>query len=113
MGAVQVTAPSSPPRLTPDFAQPHLGDMGKEERQLDDDLDAVLGDDERARRVRTRCPKCDWKPGKHDKWYCRCGTSWNTFMTRGVCPGCTFAWKITQCLKCHAFSAHEDWYTKE
>jgi hypothetical protein len=87
--------------------------MAKEGRQLDDDLDARLSDDERARRVRIRCPKCRWTPRGHDGWYCRCGTSWNTFETRGVCPTCRYGWKVTQCLACHAFSAHEDWYTSE
>jgi hypothetical protein len=87
--------------------------MGKEDRQVDDDLDARLGEDERARRSRVRCPKCAWQPRRHDLWACRCGASWNTFETRGVCPGCRYPWQVTQCLKCHVFSAHADWYASE
>lgn len=35
---------------------------------------------------------------------------WNTFDTRGVCPNCDKQWKDTQCLECHRWSPHEDWY---
>jgi hypothetical protein len=48
---------------------------------------------------RIRCPLCKWQPNKSHRWYCAdcdhpenfsegCGTSWNTFTTRGRCPGC-------------------------
>lgn len=57
-----------------------------------------------------RCPLCKWRPRKEDRWGCRCGTSWNTFDTRGKCPGCGFQWHVTQCLQCHQYSRHEDWY---
>jgi hypothetical protein len=40
----------------------------------------------------------------------RCGTLWNTFWTRGLCPGCRKQWGITQCLACKAFSPHRRWY---
>ena len=39
-----------------------------------------------------------------------CGTSWNTFLTRGRCPGCRHQWQWTSCLRCHGWSLHEDWY---
>jgi hypothetical protein len=39
-----------------------------------------------------------------------CGTSWNTFWTHAVCPGCSHQWQHTQCLACHALSPHKDWY---
>jgi hypothetical protein len=39
-----------------------------------------------------------------------CGTEWNTFWTRGVCPGCAYQWRNTQCLWCDEFSPHETWY---
>lgn len=35
---------------------------------------------------------------------------WNTFWTRGVCPGCSVQWPITECLSCAQYSAHEAWY---
>lgn len=56
------------------------------------------------------CPKCDWRPGAGDQWGCACGHVWNTFRTHGVCPACGKAWKMTQCLACHKWSDHEDWY---
>lgn len=59
---------------------------------------------------RIRCPRCRWKPHRLDRWGCRCGHSWNTFDTRGRCPRCDYQWRNTQCLRCHEFSPHEDWY---
>jgi hypothetical protein len=56
------------------------------------------------------CPKCDWRPDAGDLWLCSCGHEWNTFRTHGVCPACGRAWKETQCLACHRWSDHEDWY---
>jgi len=47
---------------------------------------------------RIRCPLCDWKPGKHDRWICTFGHYWNTFDTGGVCPACLHQWQTTQCL---------------
>ena len=60
---------------------------------------------------RIRCPKCGWRPRKVDRWGCRCGCSWNTFETGGRCPECDKQWRHTQCLRCHEWSLHEDWYT--
>ena len=57
-----------------------------------------------------RCPRCKWRPRKHDRWQCTCLHRWNTFDTRGVCPSCQFRWLETQCLSCLVMSAHEDWY---
>jgi hypothetical protein len=62
---------------------------------------------------RIRCPKCKWEPREGDKWGCTCGHTWNTFDTGGVCPGCMRQWKITQCLQCHEYSAHSDWYGED
>lgn len=59
-----------------------------------------------------RCPRCGWRPRKSDRWQCVCDHVWNTFDTHGVCPGCKEAWDTTQCLACHQFSPHEDWYEK-
>ncbi|HTS65134.1 MAG TPA: hypothetical protein VMH28_24090 [Candidatus Acidoferrales bacterium] len=60
---------------------------------------------------RIRCPKCGWSPRAEDRWGCTCGHAWNTFDTGGVCPGCMYQWKVTQCLRCGEFSPHSDWYT--
>ena len=58
------------------------------------------------------CPKCEWRPVAEDRWECvpSCGTVWNTFWTRAVCPGCGVRWPATQCLACDQFSPHEAWY---
>ena len=59
-----------------------------------------------------RCPLCGWNPGAADLWMCRCSHSWNTFDTGGVCPNCFYQWAYTQCLACHGWSLHSDWYPK-
>jgi hypothetical protein len=58
------------------------------------------------------CPKCEWRPVAEDRWCCTpsCGTVWNTFWTRAVCPGCSVKWPQTQCQQCDQFSPHEAWY---
>ncbi len=73
---------------------------------------------------RIRCPLCKWRPDARSRWICRdsphpenftggCGTVWNTFDTRGLCPGCGHQWRWTSCLRCHRKSPHEDWYATE
>jgi hypothetical protein len=70
---------------------------------------------------RIRCPLCSWQPDKSSRWCCdcvgtpepwfeSCGTVWNTFETRGRCPGCGHQWRWTTCLRCAAASPHEEWY---
>ncbi len=60
--------------------------------------------------VKIRCPKCQWEPKPWSVWMCICNTVWNTFDTGGRCPGCGKIWKDTQCLACHKWSPHLDWY---
>jgi hypothetical protein len=73
---------------------------------------------------RIRCPACRWQPRASNRWYCgdcghpeyfynACGTAWNTFDTRGRCPGCGHQWRWTCCLSCWEWSLHEDWYVQE
>jgi hypothetical protein len=57
-----------------------------------------------------RCPACQWRPTRHDMWSCDCGEVWNTFATRGECPGCQRRWAKTQCTKCGTWSDHDAWY---
>jgi hypothetical protein len=68
-----------------------------------------------------RCPLCRWQPTPSSRWTCvssnspepffaGCGTTWNTFLTRGLCPGCRHQWRWTSCLRCAGWSLHEDWY---
>src|SRR5215471_18246971 len=67
-----------------------------------------------------RCPLCAWRPSAADRWSCywkdtpepffaACGTVWNTFATKGECPGCSHRWRWTSCLRCGQWSFHEDW----
>ena len=71
-----------------------------------------------------RCPKCSWRPTRSDMWCCFaldtpepafefCLTTWNTFTTRGRCPGCAHQWMWTSCLRCEQWSLHDDWYESE
>jgi hypothetical protein len=84
---------------------------------------AALGpvDDEAFNRI--RCPLCQWQPAPSSIWSCQggdgpepqpfftgCGTVWNTFLTRGRCPGCNHQWRWTVCLRCAGWSLHVDWY---
>jgi hypothetical protein len=59
-----------------------------------------------------RCPKCQWKPRAKVLWSCKCGHHWNTFDTRGLCPGCGHQWELTGCLQCGAMSPHLEWYAE-
>jgi hypothetical protein len=86
------------------------------------DVDSDIDIDENGGCI--RCPVCEWKPGKSSKWYCGscpdpegflggCGTSWNTFDTRGLCPGCKHQWRWTSCLVCGVWSPHDEWYVSD
>jgi hypothetical protein len=59
-----------------------------------------------------RCPACKWRPTRNDTWMCECGEIWNTFATRGECPGCQKRWTKTQCRQCGTWSDHDAWYEK-
>jgi Uri superfamily endonuclease len=70
---------------------------------------------------RIRCPLCKWQPKPSHRWFCApcnypeyfddgCGACWNTFSTRGRCPGCGHQWRWTACLHCARWSLHADWY---
>jgi hypothetical protein len=70
---------------------------------------------------RIRCPLCRWRPNASSIWCCAdnddpehfyggCGARWNTFITRGLCPGCAHLWHWTACLSCEGWSPHDDWY---
>ena len=65
-----------------------------------------------SRGPKIRCPKCAWEPAREDRWYCDvgCGHGWNTFETGGRCRACGKQWLETVCLRCHAWSPHDEWY---
>jgi len=71
---------------------------------IDDDVDKDFSG--------VRCPSCKWRPSRTDTWACSpgCGEIWNTFATRGECPGCQRFWAQTQCRKCGVWSDHDAWY---
>lgn len=64
----------------------------------------------RGGRPRIRCPHCSWEPRREDRWSCECGWIWHTFDTFGTCPACERRWHETQCLACHDWSPHPEWY---
>lgn len=77
-----------------------------------DDIDEFAG---------IRCPACTWRPSASSTWVCdcgdtpeppfaSCGTTWNTFATRGRCPGCRHQWQWTSCHRCGEASLHVSWY---
>lgn len=87
-----------------------LGFLFTPKKTVIDKLDGARGG-----KTRIRCPKCQWEPKAHDTWCCApgCGHVWNTFTTRGVCPGCSKQWTETACLRCSAWSPHDDWYEEQ
>lgn len=88
---------------------------GSDDPLADDDRfrDLLADDDEARGDGRIRCPRCGWQPGPGDRWLCTCGWAWNTFDTHGRCPECGRRWLTTQCLRCGAWSPHEEWYAEE
>lgn len=73
---------------------------------IDDDIDKDFSG--------VRCPACKWRPSRTDTWACNpgCGEVWNTFATRGECPGCQRRWVNTQCTRCGVWSEHDLWYER-
>jgi hypothetical protein len=98
-----------------------VGWLLKRESTLDVDTTIDEHLDTHEGRARVRCPLCVWRPPESSRWCCLrtpspegffggCGTMWNTFSTRGRCPGCRYQWRWTKCLRCSGWSRHEDWY---
>lgn len=87
-----------------------LRDDGRAPDRRPDPVDAP--DDVRRGERGIRCPKCKWRPRATDLWGCLCGCAFHTFDTAGRCPGCGEQWDHTQCLSCHAWSPHPEWYER-
>ena len=92
----------------------------KQTRIADDIITKILRDDAE-RRNAIRFPRCGWHPSASSRWTCNaeqtpepvfhgCGTVWNTFDTRGRCPGCQHHWQWTSCLSCGEWLPHLEWY---
>jgi hypothetical protein len=99
----------------------YAGWLLKDARRPDLKFDPSLGQDDVEEFEGIRCPLCRWQPDASSMWFCEgvgtpekftggCGTRWNTFETRGRCPGCAHQWRWTVCLRCSGWSLHEDWY---
>jgi Zn-dependent protease len=56
------------------------------------------------------CPSCKSAPPLGERWRCgKCGQSFDTFVTQGVCPHCGSQFNSTQCLDCGTFSPIASW----
>jgi Zn-dependent protease len=56
------------------------------------------------------CPRCSSHPPKGPFWVCdHCQTRFDTFQSRGVCPGCGAWFHETACPDCRRTSHIEDW----
>jgi hypothetical protein len=95
----------------------------KRDASLLGDVDDQIDFDEDEPLEGIRCPLCRWHPSPSSRWSClsidgpeppfpACGAVWNTFATRGRCPGCAHQWRWTSCLRCGEWSRHEDWYDR-
>ena len=95
----------------------------KDKRSPDFVTADLIGDEHDEDTHGIRCPHCRWHPAASDRWSCisfggpeppfpSCGTSWNTFDTRGRCPGCSHQWRWTLCLRCQKWSLHDAWYAE-
>jgi Zn-dependent protease len=56
------------------------------------------------------CPWCKAAPPLGQFWKCgQCGTAFDTFATRAVCPQCAAQFPVTRCLDCGKPNAINDW----
>jgi len=89
-----------------------------------DDVETVIRKSTDESTLRIRCPQCYWQPTPSSRWCCvvsgtpepyfeGCHTIWNTFDTRGRCPGCAHQWMWTTCHRCEQASLHEHWYEED
>jgi Zn-dependent protease len=61
-----------------------------------------------------RCPGCGKSPPRGEFWQCEhCVTRFDTFATRGRCPGCGAWYLETACPHCHALHHVDVWYRPE
>jgi hypothetical protein len=98
--------------------------LGKSRRAWDASTTGTAGLDREGPLQAIRCPLCEWKPSRSSQWCCyalgtpeplfdSCETVWNTFLTRGRCPGCRHQWQWTSCHRCGGWSPHDDWYAEQ
>jgi Zn-dependent protease len=57
------------------------------------------------------CPSCRAHPLRGDVWGCdQCGTRFDIFMDRGVCPGCGKQFPVTECTDCLRAHPIAEWF---
>lgn len=62
------------------------------------------------RREGFACPSCRTAPPVGAFWKCsRCGTAFDTFLTRGHCPSCGTDFPATMCLDCRVMKPIAEW----
>ena len=62
------------------------------------------------RREGFACPSCQAPPPLGALWRCgKCGSTFDTFLTVGVCPNCQAQFAATQCLDCGTSSPFAHW----
>jgi Zn-dependent protease len=60
------------------------------------------------------CPNCGESAPAGEFWQCgHCGTKFDTFVTRGRCPGCGAWYLETACPHCQASNHVDGWYRPE
>ena len=58
------------------------------------------------------CPSCKAAPPIGNFWKCgKCGQSFDTFQTGGVCPNCGTQYPVTRCLDCGHQHPMQEWAT--
>jgi Zn-dependent protease len=62
------------------------------------------------RRDGLACPTCHAAPPVGEYWKCgKCGQSFDTFQTHGVCPHCSTQFPRTRCMDCGRINPLNDW----
>jgi Zn-dependent protease len=65
------------------------------------------------RREGFACPSCKTAPPVGAFWKCgRCGSPFDTFQTRAVCPSCSAQFPVTVCLDCRAQNPMSEWIAR-
>lgn len=62
------------------------------------------------RREGFACPSCKTAPPLGEYWRCgKCGKTFDTFLTQGICPHCSTQYNVTHCLDCGTANPIEAW----
>ncbi len=65
------------------------------------------------RHAEAACPACKAHPLDGNFWQCEhCGTRFDTFASRGVCPGCGAEFPQTRCFDCLHASPMAQWFAQ-